>query len=77
MITRIIMLMLIAVLALPVATLTPSGDSGQRSWDDLAVEAKGKKSKKAKKPKIEDRHPLHPPAGDAGLHQHQADRHSR
>jgi hypothetical protein len=52
MVTRIIMLMLIAVLALPVATLTRPTETSRSTWGDVAVEAKGKKHKKARKPKF-------------------------
>lgn len=48
MITRIIMLMLTAVLALPVATLTRPAAPGPSPWSDIAVEAKGNKHKRHK-----------------------------
>ena len=48
MFTRIIMLMFVAMLALPVATLTQSGDSSHAPWSNGAVAAKGKKHKKSK-----------------------------
>jgi hypothetical protein len=51
MITRFVMLMLIAVLALPVATLTRPEDTNPSPWSDIAVDAKGKKHKKGKKPR--------------------------
>jgi len=49
--TRIIMLMFVAMLALPVATLTQPGDSSNAPWSNGAVAAKGKKHKKTSKPK--------------------------
>src|SRR3712207_1694539 len=49
MFTRLLTLMLIVTLALPITTLVPSGDPGQESWNEMAVEAKGKKPKKGKK----------------------------
>jgi hypothetical protein len=52
MFTRIVMLMLIAVLALPVTTLTRPGDTSQAPWGQSAVAAKGKKHKKKDKPKF-------------------------
>jgi subtilisin-like proprotein convertase family protein len=45
MFTRIVMLMLIAMLAFPVTTLTPPGESHQAPWSQSAVAAKGKKQK--------------------------------
>jgi hypothetical protein len=48
MITRIVMLMLITVLALPVTSLTRHGDTSQAPWSQSAVAAKGKKHKKDK-----------------------------
>jgi hypothetical protein len=51
MITRFVMLMLIAVLALPVATLTRPAETSQSPWSDIAVDAKGKKPKHNKKHK--------------------------
>jgi hypothetical protein len=52
MITRIVTLMLIAVLALPVATLTRPAETHQSPWGDVSVAAKGKKHKgKRKRPK--------------------------
>ena len=50
MITRLLTLIVIVTLALPVATLTPSGDPGQAPWSASTVEAKGKKHKKHAKP---------------------------
>ena len=46
MIARLLTLIVIVTLALPIATLTSSGDPGQGSWSDITVEAKGKKHKK-------------------------------
>jgi hypothetical protein len=46
MFTRIVMLMFVAVLALPVATLMRPSDTHHSSWSDSAVAAKGKKHKK-------------------------------
>jgi subtilisin-like proprotein convertase family protein len=46
MFTRIVMLMLIAVLALPVTTLTRPGDTSQAPWTEIAVAAKRKHHKK-------------------------------
>ena len=46
MITRLLTLIVIVTLALPVATLTPSGDPDQGSWSEIAMAAKGKKHKK-------------------------------
>jgi hypothetical protein len=51
MFTRIIMLMLIAVLALPVTTLTPPAATSHWSGSQSAVAAKGKKHNKKTKPK--------------------------
>jgi hypothetical protein len=51
MFTRIVMLMLIAVLALPVTTLTRPAETSQAPWGDIAVAAKGKKHKNTKKDK--------------------------
>ena len=51
MFTRIVMLMLIAVLALPVATLTRPGDTSQSPWGEVAVAAKGEKHKNNKRHK--------------------------
>jgi hypothetical protein len=50
MITRMFILMLVALLALPVATLTSSRDTNQAPWSASTVEAKGKKHKKKDKP---------------------------
>ena len=55
MFTRIVMLMLIAVLALPVTTLTSTRDASQRSWSDVAMAAKGKHHKRHKKPETDTR----------------------
>jgi subtilisin-like proprotein convertase family protein len=52
MITRFVILMLIAALALPVATLTRPTETNPSPWGDVAVEAKGKKHKHKKKPKF-------------------------
>src|SRR5688500_3157517 len=53
MFTRIVMLMLIVVLALPVVTLTRHTEPSQSSWGDVAVAAKGKHHKnKDKKPTV-------------------------
>jgi hypothetical protein len=52
MFTRIVMLMLVAVLALPVPTLMRPGDTSQAPWGQSAVAAKGKKHKKKDKPKF-------------------------
>jgi hypothetical protein len=49
MFTRIIMLMLIAVLALPVTTLTRPGETSQSPWSNVTVAAKGKHHKKKDK----------------------------
>src|SRR5688572_30046831 len=46
MFTRIITLMLISVLALPIATLTRPPDPSPSPWGDVTVEAKGKNHKK-------------------------------
>jgi subtilisin-like proprotein convertase family protein len=43
MITRLLILMFVAMLAAPVATLTQPTDTGQSPWGSTAVEAKGKK----------------------------------
>jgi hypothetical protein len=52
MFTRIVMFTLIAVLALPVTTLTPPAETSQGSWSQSAVAAKGTHHKqKGKKPK--------------------------
>jgi hypothetical protein len=51
MIARFVILMCVAVLALPVATLTRPGETGPSLWSDAAVDAKGKKHKH-KKPKF-------------------------
>jgi hypothetical protein len=52
MITRIVTLMLIAVLALPVATLSRPAETDQSPWGNVSVAAKGKKHKgKRKRPK--------------------------
>lgn len=51
MITRIVILMFVAVLALPIASLTRPVDTSPSLWSDVAVEAKGKKHKH-KKPKF-------------------------
>jgi hypothetical protein len=51
MITRIVTLMFIAVLALPVATLTRPAETSPSPWGEVAVEAKGKKHKHHKKPR--------------------------
>jgi hypothetical protein len=52
MFTRIVMFMLIAVLALPVTTLTRPAETTHAPWGEVAVAAKGKKHKKKdKKPK--------------------------
>jgi hypothetical protein len=54
MFTRIVMLMLIAVLALPVTTLTRPGETSHSPWGEIAVAARGKKhkNKKDKQPKF-------------------------
>jgi hypothetical protein len=51
MIVRIVMLLLISVLALPVATLTRPVEPSPSPWGDVAVEAKGKKHKHKKRKK--------------------------
>jgi subtilisin-like proprotein convertase family protein len=51
MFTRVVTLMLIALLALPAALLTRPTQTSPSSWDDVAVAAKGKKHPKAKKRK--------------------------
>ena len=50
MFTRMFIVMLVALLALPVATLTSPGDTHQAPWSASTVEAKGKKHKKKDKP---------------------------
>jgi hypothetical protein len=45
MISRLLIIFLVT-LALPITTLTPSGDPGKVPWSDSAVAAKGKKHKK-------------------------------
>ena len=55
MITRIVMLMLVAVLALPVSTFTSTRDAGQRSWSDVSISAKGKHHKRHKRAKTDKR----------------------
>lgn len=50
MFTRIVMLLLIVMLALPVATLTRPIDTAQSPWSNVAVAAKGKHHKKQQKP---------------------------
>jgi hypothetical protein len=52
MVTRIVMIMLIAGLAWPVATLTRPAETTQSPWGDVAVEAKEKRHKHHKKPKF-------------------------
>jgi subtilisin-like proprotein convertase family protein len=49
MFTRIVTIMLIAVLALPAAQLTRPAQTSPSSWNDVAVAAKGKKHQNAKK----------------------------
>jgi hypothetical protein len=46
MISRLLIIIFLVTLALPITTLTPSGDPGQVPWSDSAVAAKGKKHKK-------------------------------
>ena len=50
MITRVVILVLTVILAIPVTALTPSGNTSQAPWSDVAVAAKGKKHKKHQKP---------------------------
>jgi hypothetical protein len=64
MFTRIIMFMLIAVLALPVTTLTRPAETSYSPWSQSAVAAKGQDAG------IQDHHPHDPPTGDADLQQH-------
>jgi subtilisin-like proprotein convertase family protein len=52
MISRIVIFMFIAVLALPSAILPQPAEPNPLPWGDAAVEAKGKKHKKARKPKF-------------------------
>lgn len=52
MITRFVILIFIAMLALPMATLTRPAETSPSPWGGVAVDAKGKKHKKAKKPKF-------------------------
>jgi len=52
MITRIVMLLLIAMLAAPVSTLTRPGDAGQPVGSSVAVAAKKHKQRKNDKPPI-------------------------
>ena len=49
MITRLLTLIVIVTLALPIATLTPSGDPGQGPGSNIAMAAKGKHKKKPRK----------------------------
>ena len=49
MITRLLTLIVIVTLALPIASLTPSGDPDQESWSEVALAAKGKHKKNATK----------------------------
>ncbi len=51
MFTRIVTIMLIAVLALPAAQLTRPAQTSPSSWDDVALAAKGKQHSKAEKRK--------------------------
>jgi hypothetical protein len=55
MITRIITFMFVAVLALPIATLTPPGETGQASRSETAMAAKWKNHKHKKKDKRNNR----------------------
>jgi hypothetical protein len=55
MFARILIVMLIAVLALPVATLTRPAETNPSPWGDVAVDAKGKKHKHHKKHKTRKR----------------------
>ena len=50
MFARMLTLIFIVTLALPVATLTPSGETGQAPWSQSAAVAKGKKHKKKDNP---------------------------
>ena len=49
MFTRLLIIMLIAVLALPVATLTRPAETSHSPWSEVALAAKGKNHKKDKK----------------------------
>jgi hypothetical protein len=51
MLTRFIIFCLIAVLALPVVTVTPPAETSSSPWGDVAVAAKGQKHKRHKKRK--------------------------
>ena len=52
MITRLVILALIAVLALPAITMPRPAESNHSPWSDVAVAAKGKKHNKKDKPKF-------------------------
>src|SRR5215216_1046248 len=50
MISRLLIIIFLVTLALPITTLTPSGDPGQVPWSDSAAAAKGKQHKKPRRP---------------------------